>query len=89
MRLHFLCCWEYIKIYFKEKNQADRVQHLILAWVEQEEVISDSAAAKSDFLFLSRTTIWLSVRIRGPNCKDRKNLSHQKGFVTRFMNGAP
>ena len=60
---------------------------LDLARVEKGEVILDSAAPKSYFLFLSRTTIWPSVWIRRPTWR-HENLSHQKSFVTRFLNGA-
>ena len=61
---------------------------LDLARVEKGEVIPDKAAPKSYFLFLSRTTIEPSERIRGPNCKGTKNLSKQMGLITRFLDGA-
>ena len=48
---------------------------LNLAGVEKGKVIPDIAASKSDFLRCRELSFRSSVRIRGPNCKDTKNLS--------------
>ena len=47
----------FYKNLFLRKKSSQTHAALDLARVEKEEVIPDSAAPKSDFLFLSRTTI--------------------------------
>ena len=55
--------------------------------MEKGEVIPDSAAPKSGFLFLNYYSDH-QYEFEDPNWK-HKNLSQQMGLVTRFMNGAP
>ena len=57
---------------------------LDLAWVEKGEVIPDNTAPKSYLHFLSRTTIELSIRIRGPNWGHEK-LELADGFRHLFL----
>ena len=73
---------KYKNLFLRRKSGRPR-PCLGLAGVEKGEVIPYSAAPKNYLLFLSRTTIEPSVRIRRPNWK----ISQQMGFVTRFLNG--
>ena len=75
--------WYYKNLFLRKKSSQTRVA-IDLVRVEKGEGIPDNTAPKSYLHFLSRTTIRRSVWIRGLNWR-YENLSHQKGFVTRFM----
>ena len=70
-QVKYIHLYEYIcyKNLFLRKNQTDHVQHLILAWEEKGEVISDKKLPPS---FLSRTTIQTLGTNSGTKLKAQK-----------------
>ena len=76
---------KYKNLFLRKKSSQPRVV-LGLARVEKGEVTHTVQHQKATS-FLLRTTVEPSVQIRGPNWR-HENLSHQKGFITRLLNGA-
>ena len=69
----------------KKKSNRPRVE-LNLARVEKgKEILDNTVPKKLPAAICRELLLGPSVRIRGPNCKGKKN-SQQKGFVTRFLN---
>ena len=60
---------DFIRLAYKDLSLGKKSSrtHAALVLVEKEEGIPDNTASKSYLLFLSRTSIEPSVRIRGPN----------------------